>query len=116
MSVPSIQMRGVGKRYRTGSLDTYGTLRDTLVSLVTRRRARAASKEIWAVKDVTLDVREGEVLGIIGSNGAGKSTLLKLLTRITNPDAGAIEINGRIGALLEVGTGFHPELTGRENI
>jgi lipopolysaccharide transport system ATP-binding protein len=113
----SIALRGVGKRYRLGEKEAYGTLRDSIMRLFSSASRPAESRsEIWAVKDVNLDVRTGEVLGIIGRNGAGKSTLLKLLSRITTPDSGRIEIDGRVGALLEVGTGFHPELTGRENI
>jgi len=112
----SIRVEKLGKRYRLGQLEPYRTLRDTLVSLATRRERSNLPKEIWALKDVSFSVRRGEVLGLIGRNGAGKSTLLKLLTRITSPDAGRIEMEGRVGALLEVGTGFHPELSGRENI
>ena len=77
---------------------------------------RKGSEQFWALKDVSFDVQPGEVLGLIGGNGAGKSTLLKILTRITAPTSGEAEINGRVGSLLEVGTGFHPELTGRENV
>ena len=110
----------LSKRYRIGQLhSTYGTLRDTLTSAtrrVARRERRPHYEEIWALKDVSLEVREGEVLGIIGPNGAGKSTLLRILTRITTPTSGRAEIRGRVGSLLEVGTGFHPELTGRENV
>src|SRR4029077_8846222 len=75
-----------------------------------------APGELWAVKDVSFDVRPGEVIGVVGGNGAGKSTLLKLMSRITSPSAGEILLRGRVGSLLEVGTGFHPELTGRENV
>lgn len=114
----AIRIEGLGKRYRLGENHSYRTLRDSLAGLFKGKPAEQSgpSREIWAVKDLTLDVAKGEVLGIIGRNGSGKSTLLKLLSRITQPDAGRIEIDGRVGALLEVGTGFHPELTGRENI
>jgi homopolymeric O-antigen transport system ATP-binding protein len=119
MSV-AIRVEGVAKRYQLGEHQAaYGTLRETLVHAGRRLTGREHSRpdrELWALKDITFEVREGEVLGIIGRNGAGKSTLLKILTRITTPSEGRIEIRGRVGSLLEVGTGFHPELTGRENI
>jgi len=116
----AIQAEGISKQYRIGQFNAaYHTLRDT-VSLgaqrVMGRREEAEEREIWALKDVSFQVAEGEVLGIIGRNGAGKSTMLKILTRITTPTEGRAEIRGRVGSLLEVGTGFHPELTGRENI
>ncbi|HSF60171.1 MAG TPA: ABC transporter ATP-binding protein [Gaiellaceae bacterium] len=108
------------KRYRIGELQsTYGTLRDSLAAAAKRlvhRDHRPHYEEIWALRDVSLEVPEGQVLGVIGRNGAGKSTLLRILTRITTPTSGRAEIHGRVGSLLEVGTGFHPELTGRENV
>jgi lipopolysaccharide transport system ATP-binding protein len=116
----AITVEGLSKRYRIGELQSaYGTLRDSLAATV-RRAARLDHhphyEEIWALRDVSFEVAEGEVLGVIGRNGAGKSTLLKILTRITTPTSGRAAIRGRVGSLLEVGTGFHPELTGRENV
>jgi lipopolysaccharide transport system ATP-binding protein len=113
----AIAAEGLGKRYRIGEMQqAYGTLRDSVVGLVRRAGHRSHREEIWALRDVDLEVREGEVVGLIGRNGAGKSTLLRVLTRITAPTTGRAEIRGRVGSLLEVGTGFHPELTGRENV
>ncbi len=114
MAGSAIQVRGVSKRYRLGA-GPYLTLRETLAGLVRRGRVDPGG-EVWALRDVDLDVDGGEVLGVVGLNGAGKSTLLRILARITEPTAGLSRTRGRVGALLEVGTGFHPELTGRENV
>jgi lipopolysaccharide transport system ATP-binding protein len=114
-----IEVRGLGKRYRVGERERYFALRDVLTRAVTapfRRTPRPKRDYLWALHDVDLDIHQGEVVGLVGRNGAGKTTLLKLLSRITRPTAGYAEVRGRVGSLLEVGTGFHPELTGRENI
>jgi lipopolysaccharide transport system ATP-binding protein len=124
MSDIAIRVDRLGKRYRIGTpAMNYRTLRDTVVDvlhapgrLFHNAGADHASNTIWALKDVSFDVKQGQVLGVIGRNGAGKSTLLKILSRVTDPTEGLGEIHGRVGSLLEVGTGFHPELTGRENI
>jgi lipopolysaccharide transport system ATP-binding protein len=123
MSEYAIRVENLGKQYRIGiSLARYRTLRETLVETVNlpSRLARTSEErtnsQIWALKEISFDVAKGQVLGVIGRNGAGKSTLLKILSRVTEPSEGFAEIHGRVGALLEVGTGFHPELSGRENI
>jgi len=129
MSDVAIRAEGLSKRYRIGQFQKYKTLRDTLTDALHMpfRHFRStfqssnvqrdnSDNTIWAIKDVSFEVKRGEVVGIIGRNGAGKSTLLKILSRITEPTEGYAEIRGRVGSLLEVGTGFHPELTGRENI
>jgi len=116
----AIRVDDLGKRYRIGGLPSgYRTLRDALASslrLLSRRDPPPSKDTIWALRHINFNVERGQVLGIIGRNGAGKSTLLKLLSRVTDPTEGKAEIYGRVGSLLEVGTGFHPELTGRENI
>jgi ABC-type polysaccharide/polyol phosphate transport system ATPase subunit len=109
----AIEFHGVSKHFR-GSWSAYSMARDDLVALLTRRRHEHAV--VRALEDVTFEIREGEALGLIGENGAGKTTLLKLASRITYPTTGKLRVRGRVGALIEVGTGMHPELTGRENI
>lgn len=126
MSDIAIRVENLGKLYRIGKRERYRTLRDSITDTLATpfRRLRSShsangsgnSDSIWALKDVSFEVKCGEVIGVIGRNGAGKSTLLKVLSRITEPTVGHVEIHGRVGSLLEVGTGFHPELTGRENI
>jgi lipopolysaccharide transport system ATP-binding protein len=123
MSDLAVRAESLGKRYRIGGpRPAYGSLRESLVSAVQApvralRSGRAGKHPLfWALRDVDLQLRWGEVVGIIGRNGAGKSTLLRILSRVTYPTTGRAELNGRVGALLEVGTGFHAELTGRENI
>jgi homopolymeric O-antigen transport system ATP-binding protein len=128
MNKPSIRVENLSKKFRIGARhEPYHTLRETLLRAVAAPWKRAAAvfrghaveaseEDIWALKDVSFEVTRGEAVGIIGRNGAGKSTLLKILSRITEPTEGCVRLKGRVGSLLEVGTGFHPELTGRENV
>ncbi|HEY9489130.1 MAG TPA: ATP-binding cassette domain-containing protein, partial [Chryseosolibacter sp.] len=117
MSEVAIRVENLGKRYFLGHQKS-GDLRQTFrqgIESITRKRS-SKKEEFWALKDLNFEIKRGEVVGIIGRNGAGKSTLLKILSRITYPTTGRFEIDGRVSSLLEVGTGFHLELTGRENI
>lgn len=116
---PIVTVRNIGKRYHVGRPQgRRPSLREGVTSAIKSPLARLKGSDdtIWALKNINFDAMPGEVIGIIGSNGAGKSTLLRVLSRITKPTCGEIDIYGRLGTLLEVGTGFHPELTGRENI
>jgi homopolymeric O-antigen transport system ATP-binding protein len=130
MSYIALRVENLSKQYHLGKRKRYNTLRDTLTDKLyasyrrlpellngqTAMANRQSNNTIWALKDISFEVKRGEIVGIVGPNGAGKSTLLKILTRITEPTEGYAEIYGRVGSLLEVGTGFHSELTGRENV
>jgi lipopolysaccharide transport system ATP-binding protein len=111
----AIEIDRLSKRYTLGATGGPGMLREAVVGLL-RRRPRAPASHLWALRDVSLDVKPGEVLGVVGRNGSGKSTLLKILSRITRPTTGSARVRGRVASLLEVGTGFHEELSGRENV
>src|SRR4051812_1002995 len=114
---PIVTVENLGKQYRLGTQSAaYSTIRESLTNRILGRNGGGENATIWALRDVSFEITPGEVLGIIGRNGAGKSTLLKILSRVTEPTKGRVELHGRVGSLLEIGTGFHPELTGRENI
>jgi lipopolysaccharide transport system ATP-binding protein len=113
---PSIVCDGLGKRYRIGAPRAYRSLREDVVGLFRRGPRDALAREHWALRDVTFSVPTGQALGLIGRNGAGKTTLLKILSRLTPPTTGSATVRGSVGTLLEVGAGFHPEFTGRENV
>src|SRR3954463_3929831 len=114
----AVSVRGLSKAYTIAHNggERHVTLAEQMLSRLRNPFKRAETETFWALRDVEFDIKKGDVVGIIGRNGAGKSTLLKILSRITEPTTGEIKLYGRVGSLLEVGTGFHPELTGRENV
>lgn len=114
MSNVAVKVEGVSKKFLIGDTSS-GNLRETIAGWFSQGND-SKTEEFWALRDINFEVKRGEATGVIGKNGAGKSTLLKILSRITEPTTGRIEIDGRVSSLLEVGTGFHPELTGRENV
>src|SRR5882724_3723886 len=119
MSEIAIRAQGLSKRYQIGQLERENALRNVMGPILRapwKLLKREKKETFWALRNVDLEVKQGEVLGVIGRNGAGKTTLLKILSRITRPTSGWAEIYGRVGSLLEVGTGFHPELSGRDNV
>ena len=127
MSTTAIRIEGLSKKFHIGTHEQYQTLRDAMshalltpfrraASVIRGEAAGSANEEIWALRDVSFEIGQGDIVGVIGRNGAGKSTLLKILARITEPTLGRVRVKGRIGSLLEIGTGFHAELTGRENV
>lgn len=116
---PIIEVSHISKKYKIGEKQQYYSLRDSIsnsVKSIIKRNRRLKKSEFWALKNISFKIMPGEVVGVIGQNGAGKSTLLKILSQITSPTRGEITLRGRVASLLEVGTGFHTELTGRENI
>ena len=119
---PIIEVNGISKRYRIGAKMPYYSLRDVLMEIIKspqkliKTSSNSVAEQFWALKDVAFSVPRGQVVGVIGRNGAGKSTLLKILSRITPPTSGEVRLRGKVASLLEIGTGFNPELTGRENI
>lgn len=115
MSDFAIRFKEVSKRFRLAT-DQPQSILETVISLVTRRNRRKSSRELWALKEVNFDINRGETIGFVGTNGSGKSTMLKLAAKIISPSEGEIEVNGRVSALLELGAGFHSDLTGRENV